>query len=730
VPRCSVSLGKLCGEGQQTMRAWVVTLALGVLLHSCQKSEAKTCWLLLQGFGDSRWDTLQMNAPDALRRAHTVGDRALLELELERLPRVLLLRTATSCVMRVNKQSLRLARADEMRQVLTPLFEVTAPEGPLGPSAPVSIELRASCEEAQAGSIEWHRSGAPLIDMTIAANGSQLTAHTQSAAELLPEHGQWGIVAVSAQQRGITNLTATWTSADGERSVQLPIRIATLSRATGLPTVSSGQTVVLRGDQWHVDACPEGDECVLHPQRALTHFVPKMNGTWKLSDESQRQLRIEVGPPIPALDCGRSDCHRATTEITQHNPMIRGLSQRMTGFGADRTALDCALECHTVGEEGTEGSFVELLRELGHADLHAYEAWSQLPPLLQRAGSVGCVGCHGPAAIPEWEARWKIYSSDVCATCHDSPPRYGHVAAFRSTAMGRSDAHPELREKPGCWRCHTTDGFLESMGTVLEFGRVPPDWAEPQGLGCITCHDVHPGPPQNPGAAAHGMSTAGVNDDALLRKPPAHTVPMNWPKLADQSRICVPCHKSDPATGAASEVGPLQQQATTVDLLLGVGAVRLDTGEPLTAAAPHGQVPGGCVGCHSTGPSAFTHGRNHGFSVDPEGCRGCHDGTGAQLLRDTATSRSPPQQLQRRFTQLLEDFAAARLLPPDTERPAGLHARQWQVRNLAGVPQSTRRALHNLLLLAGDRGAYPHNPGYFELVLNNVTPPEPTSNPR
>ena len=34
-----------------------------------------------------------------------------------------------------------------------------------------------------------------------------------------------------------------------------------------------------------------------------------------------------------------------------------------------------------------------------------------------------------PGALPE--ARWSILRADVCAYCHDAPPRYGHVEGWR-----------------------------------------------------------------------------------------------------------------------------------------------------------------------------------------------------------------------------------------------------------------------------------------------------------
>src|SRR5262249_22353462 len=119
----------------------------------------------------------------------------------------------------------------------------------------------------------------------------------------------------------------------------------------------------------------------------------------------------------------------------------------------------CAVACHAIGEPGLDdGGFVSVAPRFEDARLLPRGepgAWDHLPSVLPRLGGVGCTGCHGPGAIPERTGRWAILRVEVCASCHDAPPRYGHVVAWRTSAMARSDAQAETRVGR-CAACHTT----------------------------------------------------------------------------------------------------------------------------------------------------------------------------------------------------------------------------------------------------------------------------------
>jgi hypothetical protein len=199
---------------------------------------------------------------------------------------------------------------------------------------------------------------------------------------------------------------------------------------------------------------------------------------------------------------------------------------------------------------------------------------------LRRLGGVGCTACHGPGAIPERSGRWAILRTDVCAVCHDAPPRYPHVADWRRTRMSRADAEPATRVG-ACATCHTTVGFLASLGvrSLTDDWEVPP--AEHTGIACAACH------------AAHGAT----GDHALLRQPPLPPALADAPVPAG-ARICLPCH----ANGAGS-------------MWLARGGVETATGKPLTGTPIH-LLPEGCVGCHRQ--------EGHRFVAGTGGCARCH----------------------------------------------------------------------------------------------------------
>src|SRR5690606_10045669 len=113
--------------------------------------------------------------------------------------------------------------------------------------------------------------------------------------------------------------------------------------------------------------------------------------------------------------------------------LARGLSGELGPYPGS-----CALGCHSAGEPGLlDGGFAHVAEELGHGVPEASAGWDALPRRLRRVGGVTCTTCHGPGAVPERSARWAILRSDVCATCHDAPPRYSHAASYATSAMAR-----------------------------------------------------------------------------------------------------------------------------------------------------------------------------------------------------------------------------------------------------------------------------------------------------
>jgi hypothetical protein len=302
----------------------------------------------------------------------------------------------------------------------------------------------------------------------------------------------------------------------------------------------------------------------------------------------------------------------------------------------------------------------------------------ELPRALRRLGGVGCAACHGPGAIPEPSGRWAILRSDVCAVCHDAPPRYGHVMALASSRMGHADHSAEVRDKPACARCHTSWGAL---------GRpAPGPEVEPFGLSCQTCHDVHP-----QGSAAHAERPE-ARHGLIRRFPLPDTLPDPPASYRGVSQVCISCH--------APSSGQLRPEASAAALVAGQGGFEPTTGARLAMPAPHAAGAKGCLTCHTSGPDGLVMGKTHGFRSSEAACQRCHEQT---------RERSP--ELARRAQRLLERL--------DPERSASSPERPFHARYEGRLTASERgRALFNVLLVLEDPAADVHHPAYASALLD------------
>jgi hypothetical protein len=363
----------------------------------------------------------------------------------------------------------------------------------------------------------------------------------------------------------------------------------------------------------------------------------------------------------------------------------------------------CALGCHAVGEPGVDdGGFAGALAAHGlrAADLTG-QPWAELPPAVRRMAGVSCLGCHGPAAIPEPAARWTLLRTEVCASCHDAPPRYGHVVAWQSSAMARGAAlqtDPKRAEarlaSASCAGCHTTSGFLRRLGDEA------PEAPATLGLTCATCHDPHPAPaPAGPGLFRHVDALPKLLGDR------GNEVP-------EPVRTCVACHAPGDAEATGSEarqpLGPSQAA-----LWAGRGGLDPASGTPLTGPAPHWAIAGACVGCHDQGPTGLERGSGHAFqaSTDPNACTCCHE---SKPLDGTLHERA--RGLLERFGK---DGIAWALEAAQRERGV------MQPSHARAVPEvslhtARERAAWNALLVFEDRGAAAHNQPYARALLDSA----------
>jgi hypothetical protein len=543
----------------------------------------------------------------------------------------------------------------------------------LGFNQPFRVGLKAGCEKLGRGKLSWRQSaGEPLKGWRVEADGKGVRATTAAIGELFEEPLPWGVVPVSARQQGRARIEVTWRGAGGEVA-QDSVEVAAIARSRGLPNVPVGTHVLLGGDGWRVKAGPNQKNLREGPPTLL---FAEPAGTWQLVDGAGQELTLKSAPydQVP-LDCTRSECHQDQTRFVQDNPMSSVFLRGSHGLLGPAYPTGCALACHSLGEPGAEdGGFVHIAHELG-VPLSPLPRQDALPASLQRLSGVGCLSCHGPAAIPEEGARHLVLGVGVCAYCHDAPPRYGHVAAWQASRMAHSDREPRTRE-PGCRHCHTSDGFI-AWHSQSELPSRASD--SPMGIGCAACHQVH----------------ATQAQQHLLRNVKTPELLSTLPSLTPSTKLCAACHSPARAQGKMAEA----PMASAAALWAGRGGFDRE-GKALTQPGPHTEL--GCVDCHRAGDSRLERGAGHSFKADKVVCARCHasEPSGAELGFSS--------RLRALVSRLDAKKGASSQEPP--------HARPARV----DLETAEGRARYDLLLLLEDPARLAHNPLYARLLLEEA----------
>jgi hypothetical protein len=635
----------------------------------CSRAERGDYWLVLGAAPDSGVRLVETSVvpPEALVEKRVERQRIALRLRADISP--VRVSAPGGCPLFVQAPG---GEARFVERTIEPLFELGPTLRVVGPERRFEIRATDECADAADATLSLRvAGGAPLDDVRIDDGGRALVATTRGL-DTLGEHEPWGIVPVSAGRRSVTEIAVEGRQEDGRR-FERRLEVAALARSSGLPSVAVGHGVLLSGRGFRLEKKPEGSQSELRALGGLTELVPDVRGDFALADESGKTLVIQSGryDEMP-LDCGRSDCHRAESESVRHSPMTSALAADLGG----RRPLanpECALACHATGEPGTnDGGFSHVQAELGLASLP--ETFEELPRALRRLGGVGCLACHGPARVPPDGARWSVLRSDVCATCHDAPPRYGHVQTFAATKMAAADRDPRTRERSECARCHTT------WGSLGEPARRPPADIGALGLGCAACHDLH---------GAHG---ADATLRGLLRDVDVlSALPGAPPAARGASRVCIACH---------SPGGDALPTASAAAIWAGRGGVDVDSGAALDGPAPHASDTRGCLRCHDSGPAGLERGKSHAFAPGPASCAPCH-----------AEQPKRRPELARAARELVDE-----LLPAARRKQGSLPVHADALAPALSAAQA--RALRNALLVLEDPASDVHNPDYARRLLD------------
>jgi hypothetical protein len=574
---------------------------------------------------------------------------------------------------------------------------IDAPTAPVGFEAALSIRARAACDGLAGGTIAWRQlAGPPLLDVAITEGGLAFGARTPALGEVRPGPIPHGVIPLSPRTRGEIALEAVWSDGRG-RNVRRELRFALAPRSRGLPNTPLATPVYLGGDGWRLTARPPTSSATLAPGRGAARLVPDVAGDYQVVDGHGEPLTLRSARyDETLLDCGRAGCHASITDAAAGSPMTTVLARGLTPAPGGGTAFGpgypgCAIPCHATGEPGlADGGYADVAAELGlPADLAA--RWQDLPRPLRRLGGVGCLACHGPAALPPASARWSLLRTDVCAVCHDAPPRYGHVVAWGSTAMARADRDPRAGHDRGCAGCHTTWGYLAALGTGAvdrrPADRHPPDEAGPLGITCAACHAVHD--------AGHGGGL--VPPASALLRAPAPPALLAEVAPRDRSAVCLRCHTPEPESATPS--------ASAAALWLGRGGLDPQSGRPLPGPALHAGVAGGCVGCHRAPRVPVERGAGHAFAATSASCLPCH------------RQQLPVSDLPARARRLWDAWRGA---AADRATGAATPVHAGGVRLDRTTPLG--RAAWDVLLVLEDPAAGAHNPRYAGALLSIAEP--------
>jgi hypothetical protein len=559
----------------------------------------------------------------------------------------------------------------------------------VGYGIPFVVEATLAYDPRTDGKFLWRQISGPSLS-EVRVSGGRFEARTAPATpDDVAREPAWGIVPVSARGDGEITLEVTWQPASGEPPLRRSIEVAAASRSHGLPNVAVDEGILFAGGGWSIARAPKGAAAGLESVSNLARLIPDVPGEWLVRDGAGHSLSIQAGRyDETPLDCGRSECHAPIAAAAVDSPMTEALRSLPSATRA------CAQPCHATGGSGAhDGGFADVARELG--TVLAETPWEELPCDLRRSGGVTCLGCHGPGAIPEPSARWAVLRADVCATCHDAPPTYGHVAAWRSSRMARADADPTARSLEECARCHTTSGFLAGIAGKTDTRRAPPETG-PIGIACAACHAPHD---------ARARSSRGP----LLRSVPLPAWAAGDPGAKDAttsfvaagtSTICFSCH-------SPARPDPTRAPAASAALIwAGRGGIDPPTGRPIARLAVHADEGSACLSCHDGGPGGLETGTGHGFKASPSACTRCH-------AEGTFDGASLDDQLRVEAKALMGVLAHRGAFGGVGVAPETHHRSAMQLPETA-----LGRAAYDVLLVLEDPAAASHNEPYARALLD------------
>ena len=495
------------------------------------------------------------------------------------------------------------------------VLEVDGPRHQVGFSRRVRLEARVKGGDGP-WSYRWRHlfgtpfdnQGRPVPPSALRSEGAVLELHTRpapDAAHIARHPGS--VVPLSADRAGRVVLEVEARSPT--TSLTRVVEVTAAYPAAAWPRAAAGVDVYLSGRGWsretgHVELAdgPPGLTRARWPATGAT-------GEWnRLRHPGGVTLELRGGRWLGSQDCGRFDCHpreqRGWLSTAHASVFDRGVDGRLSGPADPRGPYRrwCAA-CHTLGDQpGAKNDGFDDRAADWRLSRARPGTSARLPASLAERANVQCESCHGPGWF------YTGYGVDICAQCHDHPPRYLVVAQLGRNRM--SEAQRDLPQGGPtdrvCDQCHEARAFLRSLRGHDSTSK-PGDELDTRrhGVTCAACHDPH-----------------GADCPRQLRLCGEVEIPGKTFD-AGQGALCIACHSGE----ANIARGPLLRPYLPGTTRPGGHGQDPDAPEPDPAAAPHApqfQVLTGRGGKFLRLPTQATEARVYPHMGVPDACVHCH----------------------------------------------------------------------------------------------------------
>lgn len=246
-------------------------------------------------------------------------------------------------------------------------------------------------------------------------------------------------------------------------------------------------------------------------------------------------------------------------------------------------------------------------------------------------GSEGGIGPAGPAGEN---------GAQSCLDCHGSNQLITAKMFQWENSIHATGGHYE-RNQTSCAICHTSQGFLEVVGTGAT--ATAEDISDPLPQNCYTCHQIH--------------QTYTQDDWALTSTEPVTFWVGGETVDIGKANLCINCHQPRLRTPGVPEVGVAGTEMVTSGfwgphhgaqggIFAGVGAYEVVGSLPYENSLHTSLTPDACITCHMAPVTGGRAAGGHTFRIETEdgdlnfnGCIACHDDTDAleMLVMNTQT---------------------------------------------------------------------------------------------